>query len=351
MQDTARRLQEAANAMKRSGTGASGGSAGEAAAALERLRDAQRGLEGTRADRLEQGVQDAMRKAQGLKRAQEKIAAEAEEQVAAVNESDAGLGRLLERKDGLASEISGLEGELDRMARDARRGKKDAARKLQEAADAIRDTKLRDKIRYSKAVVSAGRAEQSRQLEGEIGSDLEALERKLQEAAGAAGPSDGDKRAAGLERMRDLVRRMESLEDRLGDGSSPGGAPAAGAPGPLTPGQARQLRRELRERSREADALGRELGGAGARGNLGEVVRAMRGFEGEGIYGDPRGLAQLVSSVIEGLKSAEFALRRDIEGPDRERLSQSGTQDLPPGWQRLVEEYYRALSKKPANDR
>ena len=76
----------------------------------------------------------------------------------------------------------------------------------------------------------------------------------------------------------------------------------------------------------------------------------MRRFEDEGIYREPRGLAELVASVVEGLKSAEFALRRDIEGPDREKLSLSGTQDLPPGWRRLVEEYYRSLSKKPAND-
>jgi len=383
MQDTARRLQEAANAMKRSGTGATGGSAGEAAAALERLRDAQRGLEGTRTDRLEQGVQDAMRKAQGLARAQERIASEAEEQLARESASDDGLERLLERKDGLAGEVAGLEGELDRMAREARRGKKDAARKLQEAADGIRDTKLQDKIRYSKGVVRAGRAEQSRQLEDEIGSDLDALGRKLQEAASAAGPSDGDKRAAALERMRDLVRRLESLEDRLGDGPSreggsqdgssregsagqsasggpadggpaPGsprlGSPTGGRPRAWAPGQARQLRRELRERLRETEALGKELGG-GPRGDLQDVLRAMRGFEDERIYREPRGLAQLVASVVEGLKSAEFALRRDMEGPDREKLSRSGTQDLPPGWQRLVEEYYRSLSKKPANDR
>jgi hypothetical protein len=77
----------------------------------------------------------------------------------------------------------------------------------------------------------------------------------------------------------------------------------------------------------------------------------MRGFEDERIYREPRGLAQLLASVVEGLKSAEFALRRDVEGPDRERLSLSGTQDLPPGWRHLVEEYYRSLSKKPANDR
>jgi hypothetical protein len=51
--------------------------------------------------------------------------------------------------------------------------------------------------------------------------------------------------------------------------------------------------------------------------------------------------------VVQGLKAAEFAMRREVEGPDREKLFLSGTQDLPPGWQALVEEYYRSLSRKP----
>ena len=415
MEDTARRLQEAANAMKRSGPGSAGGSAAEAAAALERLRDAQRGLEGTRTGRLEQGVQDAVRKAQDLARQQERIASEAEEQLGAGTAGGEAIERLLERKDGLAGGVAGLEGNLERMAREARGSKKDAARKLQEAADAIRDKKLQDKIRYSKAVVRAGRAEQSKQLEADIASDLEALGRKLQEAAGAAGPSGDDKRAAALEKMRDLVRRLESVEDRLGsesageagsqsggseeggspegtaggreqggsaqggasdEGASQGGAqegapgqrqaggpvnggwgrggsprlPPGTAPRAWAPGEARQLRRELRERMREADALGRELG-ARERGDLQEVLRAMRRFEDEGLYREPRSLAQLVASIVEGLKAEEFALRREMEGPNREKLSLSGTQEVPPGWQRLVEEYYRSLSKERATER
>jgi hypothetical protein len=134
-------------------------------------------------------------------------------------------------------------------------------------------------------------------------------------------------------------------------GGYAGGRGFAGGRG-LTGNEARQLRRELRERLREADALGRELGGGGAaRANLQDVVRAMRGFEDEKIYGEPRGLANLVASVIDGLKSAEFALRRDLEGPEREKLSRSGTPDLPAGWQRLVEEYYRSLSQQPTKER
>jgi hypothetical protein len=361
MQETARRLQDAANAMKRSGGGGQGGSVGESAAALERLRDARRSLETSQSGRVERGVQEARRQAEAMARAQEKIAAEAEAELVreGTGQESGRIERLLERKDALASQVSDLEGQLDRMARDARSGKKHAARKLQEAADGIRDRKLKDKIRYSKGVVKAGAAEQSRQLEAEIGSDIEALGRKLEEAAGAAGPSDGEKRTAALERMRDLAGHLESLQERLregspGNGSSREGAQADGShrggagDGPV---EARQLRRELRERLREAEALAKELGAGGPRPDLQDVLRRLRQFEDERIYREPLGLARLIGSVVEGLKSTEFALRRDLEGPDRERLLLSGTQDLPPGWQPLVEEYYRSLSKKPGRDR
>jgi hypothetical protein len=425
MQETARRLQDAANAMKRGQAGGRGGSMGDSAAALERLKDARRRLESSQSGRTERGIQEARRRAEEMARAQEKIAAEAEQQLAAggVGQQSGRTSRLMERKDALARDVSDLEGQLDRMAQEARAGKKDAARKLQEAADAIRDRKLRDKIRYSKGVLGAGAAERSRQLEAEIGKDLAALGEKLEQAAGAAGPSDADRRTAALEKMRDLARRLESVQERLrerggqgargeekerGEGAgeqgerapgegSPGedgesegaasegssgsgagqeggsrqadgrgqesmqggaqGGPGGGSPrdglahgGPprFTAGDARQVRRELRERLREAEALGRELGSSGGGPHdLADVVRGMRRFEDEQVYREPRGLARLVGSVVEGLKAAEFALRRDIEGPDREKLFLSGSQDLPPGWQRLVEEYYRSLARKP----
>jgi hypothetical protein len=388
MLEAARRLQDAANAMKRSGRAGQAGSVGESEAALQRLRDARRGLEGDRRGRVERGVQDALRRAEEMARAQQEMASEAEAAVAR-REEPGGTAqdrteRLLERKDGLAGEASDLEGQLDRLARDARAEKKDAARKLQEAGAAMRDSRLGEKIRYSKGVVKRGSAEQSRDLEAEIGSDLSSLARKLQEAAGAAGASAEDKRAAALERMRDLARSLESLGERLddrgapdrpageaserqgsaGDGSrragSPGGAPAGGpAPGSprVAPGapisglalggeEARQVGRELRERLREADALTRELGGKAAGRDLEEAIRALRRLQDQKTY-EPRALGRLIASVVEGLKSTEFALRRELEGPDREKLFLSGGQDLPPGWQSLVEEYYRSLARKP----
>ena len=447
MQETARRLQDAANAMKRSSRASGEGGMGESAAALERLRDARRRLENTQAGRTERDIREAQRAAQELARNQEKIAAEAEEQLAQQGGSRGAPGtpgapggrasRLMERKDEMAREVSELEAQLDKMAQDARAGKKDAARKLQEAADGMRDRKLRDKIRYSKGVLSAGAAERSKQLETEIASDLEALGRKLDQAAAAAGPSDKDKREASLERMRDLARNLESLQERLRErsplgagrerdpqgpgeegprgqegrpgpgqragqraegsegqqggeggeageeggtqagggqgreargeargreaaGGAPDGGPGGGSPqGDLaaggrprfTPGDSRQLRRELRERLREAEALGREMGGAGGPYDLSDVVRGLRRGDSEQAFQEPRGLERLVAAAVEDVKAAEFALRREIEGPDREKLFLSGSQDVPAGWQRLVEEYYRSLARPGESER
>ncbi len=46
------------------------------------------------------------------------------------------------------------------------------------------------------------------------------------------------------------------------------------------------------------------------------------------------------------LKMLEYALRREADG-NRPALQLSGSEDLPPGYRAMVEEYYRTLGKKP----
>jgi len=41
----------------------------------------------------------------------------------------------------------------------------------------------------------------------------------------------------------------------------------------------------------------------------------------------------------------EYALRRGVEG-ERPKLHLSGSEELPPGYKALVEEYYRSLARK-----
>ena len=426
LEDTARRLQEAANAMKRSGPGASGGSSAEAAAALERLRDAQRRLEGTRADRLEQGVQEARRKAQDLARQQEKIASEAEEQLNAESTSGEGLQRLLDRKDGLGergrrawrASSSGWPGRRG-AARRTRRGSSRRPR----TPSATRSCRTRSVTRRpwsapggpsrasswkrTSAPTSRRWNGSSRRRRAPRGRPATTSARPpwrrcatssggwsrwrsgwgtsprarpaSREGSSQEGSQDGSQQAGSQQdgSPQDGSQQGGSQAGSAQEGASQGGASGEGAPGQRQaggrvnggwggggsprlppgaaprawgPGEARQLRRELRERLREADSLGRELG-RGQPGNLQEVLRAMRRLDDEGIYREPRSLAQLVASIVEGLKAEEFALRREMEGPNREKLSLSGTQEVPPGWQRLVEEYYRSLSKERATDR
>lgn len=120
-----------------------------------------------------------------------------------------------------------------------------------------------------------------------------------------------------------------------------------GTPGFLSAEEARQLRRELRERAGEAQDLQRELQRGGMPGQDAEAVaKRLRALDSDKSFGDPRGLAQLTAQVVDDLKLLEYSLRRALEG-EKPKLYLSGSEELPPGYKALVEEYYRTLARKP----
>ena len=102
-----------------------------------------------------------------------------------------------------------------RMARESRREQKDASRKMQEAANGIRDSKLKEKIRYTKGLVDRGAPQVAEGFERDIQAQIESLEEKLGEAQGALGVSPEERRGAALDRARELARGLESMEERL----------------------------------------------------------------------------------------------------------------------------------------
>ncbi len=192
MMQAARRLQEAADAMLRAAANADNQGFAEAAAALDRLREVQRGLQSEQSSRLARDIADAQRRA-----------AELAEEEADVTNQVAGLGnltdeervdrirRLMERKDEMEREVADLERGLDSTSAEFRRDERDASRALQEAANGIRESKLKEKIRYSRGLVRARSPEYARQFEEEIGGDIADLQRKLAVAAEAVGNSQG----------------------------------------------------------------------------------------------------------------------------------------------------------------
>ena len=60
----------------------------------------------------------------------------------------------------------------------------------------------------------------------------------------------------------------------------------------------------------------------------------------EGLHGEDSEMA------LDGLRQFEFGLRRSVLGEERDELFLSGTDQVPDGFRRMVEEYYRALSRE-----
>ena len=138
-------------------------------------------------------------------------------------------------------------------------------------------------------------------------------------------------------------------QDQGGYGDQ-GGAYADSRLGRLTQGEVRQFRSEARQRIQEAIDLERVLEEEDLnREQLGEVIAALRELDREDVYLDLNELNRLQSQIVEGLKQLEFGLRRELEGEGRDRVFVSGSDEVPTGFRRLVEEYYRALSRSPSN--
>ncbi len=314
------------------------------------------------------------------------------------------LQGLVERKDAMEGEVADLERQIDSTSAEFRREERDASRRLADAANSIRDNKLKEKIRYSKGLVRSRSPETAQAFEDEIGSDIEDLVEKLQEAAEAVGETEADSMAQALDQTRDLMRGLESLEHRMwqpgeqpgqessssegqtAEGQSaegqPGGQPggdaqqageqsatglADGQPGvgdtfggPIgaggwgnrrpgsyvfDPDDVRQWQREFRERVGEAQDIRRLLDQEGFTAEeLDEIIARMQQLDDTRTYQDAAVIAELQSFILEELKRFEYRLRREVDS-ENEELFLASSDEVPAGFRELIEEYYRALSR------
>jgi hypothetical protein len=311
------------------------------------------------------------------------------------------VDRLQERKDQMTDAVADLERQLDRAAQVAQEGQPDAARKLKDAADQIRESKLKEKLQYSKGTIEQWDPATATTLEMTIESDLQDLHDRLGDARTAAGDRQADPLEEALEQTRDLVRAMESMDRRLRDateepqdqqggdpssddpsGRSPQGRGGAGQPGqpgsqppgqpggggrpptdvgpdtppgagggargnprPLSDEEVRQLRREFSQRADQVGELRERLSDAGQdAADLTAVLEAMRRLEAQSVYENPEQVAALQDEVLESLKRLEFGLRRQVEGTGERRAALGTSDEVPDAYRKLVEEYYRKLA-------
>ena len=367
---SARQLREAAEDMRRASASKGNAGVAEGNAALDRLKEARRQLDSNRSAGLQREVEEALRRANRLAQEQREVLDEVER----LSEAAAGRGerlrRLIERKEEMAREVAELEGEIEKLARESRREQRDASRKLQEAARSIRDSKLTEKIRYSRGVVQQRSDDYVRNFEEQIAQDIDTLREKLGSARAAIGETKEQRLARTLDETRDLARSLESLEERTGEqaqaaqpgesGGAEGSEAAEGAPRNgggrvsedtsdgfpgFSPEETRQFQREFGERRSTAERLRESLRGEGvAAEELEGIIQGLRRLENRQAYGDPRGLAELQAAIIRELKDFEYRLSRRLGEQGERELLLTGSDEVPPGYRELVEEYYRALA-------
>ena len=408
MMDASRRLQEAADAMRRAAANNDNLGFAEAGAALDRLRDVQDQLQREQTGRLERDIADALRRANRL--------ADEEREVSAGVDGLPGLDDtqrterlqgLMERKDSMEAEVADLERQIDSTSAEFRREERAASQNLQDAANSIRDNKLKEKIRYTKGVIRSRAGETARAFEEQIGSDIEDLREHLRAAAESVGDTQRDAMTQALDQTRDLMRGLESLEHRMwqqgeqadgqqgqdgqqgepgqdgqqgdgqpgqqdgqqgdggqqggqpgnadgraGDGDTFGGAYAGGGYGNrrpystvFSPQDIRQWQREFRERAGDAQDIRRLLQQESFEaGDLDEIIRQMQELDDMRVYQDSAEIARLQTYLLEELKRFEYRLRREVD-VENDDLFLASSDAVPPGFRDMIEEYYRALSR------
>ena len=232
LRETTQALRQAAEEMRRSQAGSSRSQSNAGAdgiAALDKLREARRLLDRNQRQQLGRDMEELQERANRVSQMQGRI----EEQVGELSgrEGEDGqrrselsarerselIERIMERKDRLTDEVAGLEAQLNRMSQGARNDQPETARKLRESATIIRDEQLKEKIRYSKGVLAGRDPEFARLFENQIRQDIDDVTERIAEARESVGEGGAERQDRMLERTRDLVENLASMEARLRD--------------------------------------------------------------------------------------------------------------------------------------
>jgi hypothetical protein len=408
--DAIKKLQESADAMRRAAANGSRDGGAQANEALNRLREAQQRLERSQGGRGDRDLQQLQKNAEQLAQDQKDIAND----VKGLDDQQ-GLARqakaqsLAERKDAMDKRVGDLQDQLEKLANQVRRDERDTAKKLDEAAGSIRDKRIREMIRYSRATL--GQSSQARAMEDTIASNLDNLSKKIADAGAQMGKqAKNDSLGRAADKARDITRGMESLQQRMRDqaqrgqngqqnsqngqqansqngqqgqqgqqggqqgqqgGQQANGGQQNGSPnggnrnggnyggawnggyyggyGNWNPDDVRQYRRDFREWATDAEALRRQLQQAGVDRrqleDIDNIIKDLTRFDNDRLYADPNGLAQLQAQVTDRLKKFEFTLRRKAD-TGNDSLALSGSDQVPEGFRQSIEEYYRSLAKK-----
>lgn len=329
LNEAARALRDAADAMRRAATERGGRGLTDANAARERLEEARRRLQRSQQDALSNSIAQQQQRAEALRAQQDRIAQNAER--AGNTPTPDQLRQLDQQRSELGAGVAELEKQLDRLSAQARDENRNAARELGDAADMIRDSRLRERIRAAQANALSRNREFNRAQDEQIGQALDRVQQQIAGAGRAAGMQSPQAQAEdAAEQLRQLAQGVEGLRGRAG-------------------GDGRQLESELRARTAELGGIQRGMGQQGVRIQpLQDAMDALRSASPALARGDRQELDRLLAQVARTLEDVEFDMRRIAQLESRQNLYTASRGQVSVQFRKAVEEYYRALARRPA---
>ena len=79
--------------------------------------------------------------------------------------------------------------------------------------------------------------------------------------------------------------------------------------------------------------------------DLDEIIQQIQQLDDMRVYQDSAEIARLQTYLLEELKRFEYRLRREVD-VENGNLFLASSDEVPPGFRELIEEYYRALSRE-----
>jgi hypothetical protein len=122
-----------------------------------------------------------------------------------------------------------------------------------------------------------------------------------------------------------------------------GGGDRRPGSGGMSPEDARQFRNEIRQMTNAAEQL-RKTVGQEDQAAVAEMLKRLRALDSDQVFKDPAQFDRLHAAAADAVKRFEFNLRRRMELKGNEVLL-SGDGDVPEEFRKLVEQYYKSLSK------
>lgn len=345
-QQAVNELQRLEEELNRARTGNARGTLDDLAEQFDRLQEQER--------RLEQNLQDANREAQ---RNGGRMSPETAE-------------RLRQERRQALDELQQLQRQAENLRERSAANDPELAAAARELVQQIRREDLERSMEESEAALQRGWLDQANRIEEDIQAGLEGVESSMRQLESRLPVTEEEQLARSLEDVRDLMRRIERMEESA---NQPGGQPGGQQQGESRnqegqegegqqadnagQGQGRggdaaarneRMRREMARARETLDRLRNDIGGdPEARAALGRIRNnwARADHTGQRVEGDAADNL-FDNEVYESLSQLEAALVRQLDGIALEKkLFGSRKGDVPAEYRELVDKYYETLAK------